>query len=227
MTRSEFIRITNWDNYQHYSDRNPPWIKLHVELLDKPKTMALPVPTRWLAICLLLTAARTSNVIPSNIARLAVVANLTHRQTTDGLRDLLQCRFVEPLGKRRAASQLASRPIAEGKPSRARTRSASVSASSEPAGTQELVAHFCDQVAANGDFLPARVKGQTAKEIGKLIREGAPPDVVKRALTMLAAKGKHPSVLPSLVLEAQRPAASNGRRPVLDLDRIAAEVFQA
>ena len=26
--------VKNWDEFQHYKDRNPPWIKLHNHLLD-------------------------------------------------------------------------------------------------------------------------------------------------------------------------------------------------
>jgi len=27
------LKVKNWEKYQHYKDRNPPWIKLHFELL--------------------------------------------------------------------------------------------------------------------------------------------------------------------------------------------------
>jgi hypothetical protein len=29
-----WLRIPNWERFQHYKDRNPPWIKLHRSLLD-------------------------------------------------------------------------------------------------------------------------------------------------------------------------------------------------
>ena len=29
------VRIKNWNQHQHFKDRNPPWIKLHRELLDR------------------------------------------------------------------------------------------------------------------------------------------------------------------------------------------------
>ena len=29
------LRVRNWERYQHYKERNPPWIKLYVELLDE------------------------------------------------------------------------------------------------------------------------------------------------------------------------------------------------
>ena len=29
------VRIKNWNQHQHFKDRNPPWIKLHREILDR------------------------------------------------------------------------------------------------------------------------------------------------------------------------------------------------
>ena len=34
MAAVEFLMIKNWDTFQHYSKRNPPWIKLHRAILD-------------------------------------------------------------------------------------------------------------------------------------------------------------------------------------------------
>jgi hypothetical protein len=47
-------RIRNWHNFQHYKNRNPPWIKLHKTILDDPDYAALPneaakyLPLIWL-----------------------------------------------------------------------------------------------------------------------------------------------------------------------------------
>ena len=30
------LTIKNWHKFQHYKDRNPPWIKLHYEILTRP-----------------------------------------------------------------------------------------------------------------------------------------------------------------------------------------------
>jgi hypothetical protein len=35
------IRIKNWDEFQHYKDRNPPWIKLHRRLLNDRQFFSL------------------------------------------------------------------------------------------------------------------------------------------------------------------------------------------
>jgi hypothetical protein len=41
MTDERWIVIPNWGKFQHYKDRVPPWIKLQLEILDKPETDAL------------------------------------------------------------------------------------------------------------------------------------------------------------------------------------------
>ncbi len=33
-TNMRYFRFTNWRQYQHYTDRNPPWIKLYVDIID-------------------------------------------------------------------------------------------------------------------------------------------------------------------------------------------------
>ncbi len=33
-------RIKNWDKFQHFKNRRPPWIKLHREILDQPGVFA-------------------------------------------------------------------------------------------------------------------------------------------------------------------------------------------
>ena len=41
MTDLGWIEIPNWDRFQHYRDRDPPWIKFYTELLHDPDYLAL------------------------------------------------------------------------------------------------------------------------------------------------------------------------------------------
>lgn len=58
-----FLEITlyltpkNWHNFQHYSLRNPPWIKLHYSLLDDRQFQQLPIASKALAPMLWLLAS--------------------------------------------------------------------------------------------------------------------------------------------------------------------------
>jgi hypothetical protein len=51
----------NWDDHQHYKDRNPPWIKLHRKLLNDRAFMCLPLASKALAPLLWLLAAETKD----------------------------------------------------------------------------------------------------------------------------------------------------------------------
>lgn len=205
MANAKNVRIRNWDRFQHYSGRRPPWIKLHSELLDNSEFMEMSVQTRWFAMTLLLLAARTENVIPVNAAWLAGVARVTPSLARRCLAELMQTRFVEPCGRKRVASTM----LDESYPSRARTRSASVSEDLQPKAN-DLVAEYVDHADSLNIVLPKQVKGAAAQQVGKLLREGIPPELIRKALRLLNEKGLNAASLPSLVVEAQ--ANRNGTK---------------
>lgn len=49
----------NWNEFQHYKDRCPPWVKLHKRLLDDRKFQQLPLASRALAPMLSLLASES------------------------------------------------------------------------------------------------------------------------------------------------------------------------
>lgn len=59
-------RIVEWSRYQHYKDRDPPWIKLHRDLLTSQTWVMLPDAGRVLAVACMLVAAGTENRIPTD-----------------------------------------------------------------------------------------------------------------------------------------------------------------
>jgi hypothetical protein len=59
-------RITEWARYQHYKDRDPPWIKLHRDTLTSQTWVSLTDAGRVLAIACMLVAAGTDNKIPAD-----------------------------------------------------------------------------------------------------------------------------------------------------------------
>ena len=65
-------RVKEWDTYQHYKDRNPPWIKLHFALLTSLGKSKCPVVlkrgfsctvTEWLTAADYLLPERNNQVI--------------------------------------------------------------------------------------------------------------------------------------------------------------------
>ena len=63
----EYLKIKNWEKYQHYSKRNPPWIKLHNKLFDNYEYGRLQNDSKLLLISLYLLASKCDNCIPNDV----------------------------------------------------------------------------------------------------------------------------------------------------------------
>ncbi len=62
----DYIMVVNWGKFQHYKNRNPPWIKFHTSLLDDYEFQRLPDAAKWQLLLLWLVAARQDNRIPDD-----------------------------------------------------------------------------------------------------------------------------------------------------------------
>jgi hypothetical protein len=83
-----------WDEFQHYRDRKPPWIKLHRWLLDDRDFMCLPVASRALAPCLwLLASEQQDGSFDGSVESLAFRLRLPQKEIEAGLRPLIEKGF--------------------------------------------------------------------------------------------------------------------------------------
>jgi hypothetical protein len=212
------VRVRNFDRFQHGGPKTKdlPWVKLYVSVLTDIDLMSRRPSTFKVAICLLLFAQRTNNRIQTECKTLANSVHLSVRETTEAVHDLLRIGFIEPY-RVETQSRLFIDKVAP--PTRAHSPSSSSSVSEkEPPQANDLMAHFCERVTRNGDVLTSRARGSTAQEIGKLVREGVPEALIRRALEIQADKGKSPTILAFLVQEAQREGKNgNGSLSVEDI----------
>lgn len=56
------LKIKDWDKFQHYKDRNPPWIKLSTSLFQDYEFSQLSDASKLLAICIWTLASRSKDV---------------------------------------------------------------------------------------------------------------------------------------------------------------------
>lgn len=89
----QYLRVRNWENFQHYKDRRPPWIKLHVELTDDYLFAALTDVQKYHLIGVWLLAARTDNKIPNDPGWVA--ARIEAKSDVD-LAALIEVGFLVP-----------------------------------------------------------------------------------------------------------------------------------
>lgn len=102
---AEFIEVKNFERFQHYKDRKPPWIKLYNDLLDDYEFGCLPDASKWLAVGLWLLASRHDNRVandPNWIGR------MIHASQPVDIAPLVSAGFVRLLPD-------ASKPLAERK----------------------------------------------------------------------------------------------------------------
>lgn len=87
-------RIRNWERFQHYKHRNPPWIKLHVEIFSSADWVMLDDASKLLAVACMVIAAKHDGCVPDAPDYIKRVAYL---RATPNLKPLIACGFLEIL----------------------------------------------------------------------------------------------------------------------------------
>lgn len=62
----QYLTIKNWEKHQHYKDRNPPWIKLHREILDDYEMSCLQDASKLHLILIWVLSSQLNNRIPND-----------------------------------------------------------------------------------------------------------------------------------------------------------------
>lgn len=70
------ISIREWSRFQHYKDRDPPWVKLYRDILTTEAWVLGTDTSRLVQIASILLAARYNNQIPLNFGLIQKVAHI-------------------------------------------------------------------------------------------------------------------------------------------------------
>jgi hypothetical protein len=77
--------VKNFDRFQHYKDRNPPWIKLYNELLDDYEFGRLQDASKMHLVAIWLLASRSDNKLPYDPEWIGKRINATEPVNLDAL----------------------------------------------------------------------------------------------------------------------------------------------
>lgn len=88
-------RVRNWRQFQHYKDRNPPWIKLHFSMMASEDWVLLDDCSRVLAIACMLVASRNDGEIDGTERGLAYLHRVAYLSDKPNLNPLIECGFLE------------------------------------------------------------------------------------------------------------------------------------
>ena len=84
----------NWDNFQHYKHRSPPWIKLHRNLLDDMQYQRLPIASKAIAPMLWLLASESNDgVIHRSAEEIAFRLRMTEKDVITAIKPLIENGF--------------------------------------------------------------------------------------------------------------------------------------
>ena len=104
------FHVRNFDRFQHYKDRAPPWIKLYNELLDDYEFSCLQDASKLHLILIWLLASRSDNKLPYDPAWLARRINASEPVDLDAL---VSAGFIVVDQPLQSVEQVASNTLAD------------------------------------------------------------------------------------------------------------------
>jgi hypothetical protein len=104
-----FIRVRNFEEYQHYKNRAPRWVKLYASILHKKWFQALKDAHKLHIIALLLLASQNDNALEWDTDWLSKEISSTEPLN---LQVLLETRFFERIPYREIRKKSASKSLA-------------------------------------------------------------------------------------------------------------------
>ena len=88
------LKPKNWDKFQHYKDRCPPWIKLHRDILNDRIFASLPIASKALAPLLWLLASESKDgTFNAASEELAFRLHIASKDIESGLNPLIDKGF--------------------------------------------------------------------------------------------------------------------------------------
>jgi len=97
----QWLRVKDWETFQHYKDRAPPWIKLHKSLLDNFDFHRLPLASRALSPCIWLLASEFKfpqlGLIEYDVEMLSFRLRCGQDEITTAINGLVDKKFLEIL----------------------------------------------------------------------------------------------------------------------------------
>ena len=91
--KPQYLRVRNWEKFQHYKNRNPPWIRLHRTLLRDHKFHQLTEVQQWQLVRIWLLASECENHLAWDEKWIRRAIQSSRKVDLDAL---LELGFLEP-----------------------------------------------------------------------------------------------------------------------------------
>lgn len=201
--RPRYIVVPNWDSFQHYSDRTPPWIKNYTELLHDDAYLGLTLHQRGVLHGIWLAYAASHRQLSGDTS--ALYRQLGERVSTATLIALNRAGFIE---------LTASRPLAQSR-GRGEESSKGRTVSRGPARTR---ATLPIEITQELDKLWPRLKGVDAnsRKVVEQAAAGLPQSSIAKVRESVETNGRTVGVgyvVNALKSERREREAGRGEDP--------------
>jgi len=89
------LQVKNWAKFQHYKDRNPPWIKLATDVFQNYEFSCLHDASKLLALCIWTLASRSKEgTLPPDFEWIKRQGNLSDFVKKEHLKELIDKGFI-------------------------------------------------------------------------------------------------------------------------------------
>ena len=93
-----YLRVKDWEKFQHYKDRNPPWIKLDTQTFSNYDFQRLQDASKLLAVCIWTLASRYKDpklgLIPNDLDYIKRQCNLGNFVKQEHLKELINQGYI-------------------------------------------------------------------------------------------------------------------------------------
>lgn len=94
----KYLKVKDWDSFQHYKDRNPPWIKLSTDTFQDYEFSRLQDASKLLAICIWTLASRYKDpklgLVPADFEYIKNQCGLGNSIKIEHLKELIEQGFI-------------------------------------------------------------------------------------------------------------------------------------
>lgn len=93
-----YLRVKDWEKFQHYKDRNPPWIKLDTQTFSNYDFQRLQDASKLLAVCIWTLASRYKDpklgLVPNDLEYIKRQCNLGDFVKVQHLKELINQGYI-------------------------------------------------------------------------------------------------------------------------------------
>lgn len=155
----QYFRVVNWDRFQHYGKRSPPWIKFYNSALEDPAIGTLPDEQKAHLFGIWLLASRLENKLPLDEA---FIAKRINASKPVHLKVFMDLGLLEPVaeGLHDASTTLATCTLDQSRPDPEQSRA-----------DQSRTVAPTEPKPANNGHRPTGFRKPTLQEIQEFIEE--------------------------------------------------------